>query len=454
MNKRLNLALEKATQTKALVLRQGAINETARVFRELFPDERAVVIADKTTFAVAGKAVDAMLHQEGISVDAPVILDYPDMHAEWKYVELLDEVFSKSNAIPIAVGSGTINDLTKLSSYHNNRHYMVVATAASMDGYVAFGASITKDGCKTTFPCTAPIAVVADIDIISKAPADMTASGYADLFAKVPAGADWIIADAIGIEPIDPVPFAIAQDGLHDALSNPEGDREGRSEEISKLMEGLLLGGFAMQAYPKSSRPASGADHQFSHLLNMQHYVMPNGKAPSHGFQVALGTLASLFFYRELLNADIEKLDIEACVREWPDLEVQEQEAIRMFHGTDFPMLGATEVKAKYVDREGLRRELTTFKSKWPETRRRLERQIIPVEEAMQRLRLVGAPTLPEDIGLSRQRMRDSILLAQKIRRRYTILDLGLRMCMLDKWTDALFGREGIWEIKRPPINH
>ena len=72
----------------------------------------------------------------------------------------------------------------------------------------------------------------------------------------------------------------------------------------------------------------------------------------------------------------------------------------------------------------------------------------------MQRLRLVGAPTLPEDIGLSRQRMRDSILLAQKIRRRYTILDLGLRMCMLDKWTDALFGREGIWEIKRPPINH
>ena len=114
MNKRLNLALEKATQTKALVLRQGAINETARVFRELFPDERAVVIADKTTFAVAGKAVDAMLHQEGISVDAPVILDYPDMHAEWKYVELLDEVFSKTNAIPIAVGSGTINDLTTI----------------------------------------------------------------------------------------------------------------------------------------------------------------------------------------------------------------------------------------------------------------------------------------------------------------------------------------------------
>lgn len=448
MSKSLDLALEKATQTHAIVLRQGAIEEAADVFRRFFPDKRAVVIADKTTFGVAGNAVDTMLRAEGVLTDAPVILDYPDMHAEWKYIEILDGILAETDAIPIAVGSGTINDLVKLSSFHSNRRYMVVATAASMDGYVAFGASITKDGCKTTFPCTAPIAIVADIDVISKAPADMTASGYADLFAKVPAGADWIVADAIGVEPVDPVSFSIAQDGLHDALSNPQGDREGRPEEIAKLMEGLLLGGFAMQAYPKSSRPASGADHQFSHLLNMQHYVMADGKAPSHGFQVALGTLVSLFFYRELLKTDVEAIDVEACVRNWPGLEEQEQEAVRMFQGTDFPMLGATEVKAKYVDHEGLRRELTAFKEKWPATRQRLERQLIPVEEAMRRLQLVGAPTRPEDIGLTRRRMRDSVILAQKIRRRYTILDLGLRTCLLDKWTEALFGKDGIWEIK------
>ena len=324
---------------------------------------------------------------------------------------------------------------------------MVVATAASMDGYIAFGASITKDGCKTTFPCTAPIAVVADVDIISKAPADMTASGYADLFAKVPAGADWIIADALGIEPIDPVAFSIAQDGLQEALANPEGARAGRPEDIAKLMEGLLLGGFAMQAYPKSSRPASGADHQFSHLLNMQNFVMPNGKAPSHGFQVALGTLASLFFYRELLNTQMEEIDVEACVKAWPDLAEQEAEALKMFEGTDFPTLGATEVKAKYTDRDGLRQELTTFKEKWPETRQRLEKQIISVEETMRRLRLVGAPTVPEDIGLSRQSMRENVLLAQKIRRRYTILDQALRMCKLDEWTATLFGKGGMWEM-------
>lgn len=447
MNKNLELALEKATQTHALVLSQGAIQETARVFQDFFRGKRAIVIADKTTFEVAGKTVDTILRQAGIETDTPVILDFPDMHAEWKYIEILDKALAATDAIPVAVGSGTINDLTKLSAYHNDRRYMVVATAVSMDGYIAFGASITKDGCKTTFPCTAPIAVVADIDIISKAPADMTASGYADLFAKVPAGADWIIADVLGIEPIDPVAFSIAQDGLQEALANPEGAREGRPEDIAKLMEGLLLGGFAMQAYPKSSRPASGADHQFSHLLNMQNFVMPNGKAPSHGFQVALGTLASLFFYRELLNTNMEALDVEACVKAWPDLAEQEAEALKMFEGTDFPTLGATEVKAKYTDRDGLRQELTTFKEKWPETRQRLEKQIISVEETMRRLRLVGAPTVPEDIGLSRQSMRENVLLAQKIRRRYTILDQALRMCKLDEWTATLFGKGGMWEM-------
>ena len=118
-----------------------------------------------------------------------------------------------------------------------------------------------------------------------------------------------------------------------------------------------------------------------------------------------------------------------------------------MFEGTDFPTLGATEVKAKYTDRDGLRQELTTFKEKWPETRQRLEKQIISVEETMRRLRLVGAPTVPEDIGLSRQSMRENVLLAQKIRRRYTILDQALRMCKLDEWTATLFGKGGMWEM-------
>ena len=392
---RVEIALKNASQTKALLLGAGVLSGVASLFKEQFADHKAKIIADKTTWDVAGERVSQLFKQGGVIQEEPYIFDEPEFHAEWKYIEQLDEVLKDSAAIPVAVGSGTINDLTKLCSFHNDRRYMVVATAASMDGYVAFGASITKDGNKQTFPCTAPQAVVADTDIIATAPAHMTASGYADLFAKVPAGADWILADALGIEPIDPLSFGIVQNGLQDALSDPAAARQGDPTALKKLIEGLLLGGFAMQAYPKSSRPASGADHQFSHLLNMENFVMKNGQAPSHGFQVSIGTLVSLSFHQFLLESDVEGIDVERCVQAWPSLEAQETYALNLFKDTDFPTLGAREIKAKYISREALRDELNLFKAKWPETRERLRKQLMPIDEAVERLRTVGAPVKP-----------------------------------------------------------
>jgi len=444
---RVKTALENASQTKALLLGKGVIAGIGQLFKEQFPGKRAIIIADTTTWRVAGEQVHALLAAAGIAQDEPYIFDEPEFHAEWKYIERLTDFLKGTDAIAVAVGSGTINDLTKLSSFHNDRRYMVVATAASMDGYVAFGASITKDGNKQTFPCTAPLAVVADVDIIATAPSQMTASGYADLFAKVPAGADWILADALGIEPIDPLAFGIVQDGLHDALSDPLGARNGDPVALQKLIEGLLLGGFAMQAYPKSSRPASGADHQFSHLLNMENFVMKNGQAPSHGFQVSIGTLVSLSFHEMLTKSNVQGIDVERCVAAWPSLEDQEAYALKLFEGTDFPTLGAREIKAKYVTPDELRQELNQLKATWPETRERLLRQLVTVDEAVARLKTVGAPTKPEDIDLPRTRLRESIIPAQHIRRRYTILDAGVRTQLIGTWTNQLFGKGGLWEI-------
>ena len=444
---RVKLALENATQTKALLLGKGVLSSIATLFKEQFPGKRAIIVADKTTFEVAGKAVQRFLEEGGVEQDVPFIFDEPDMHAEWKFIERLDVHLAKTEAIAIAVGSGTINDTTKLSSSHNNRRYMTVATAASMDGYTAFGASITKDGAKQTFACAAPQALVADIDVIATAPKDMTASGFGDLFAKVPAGADWIIADGLGVEPIDDLAFSIVQDGLQDALSDPIGARNGEEQALSRLIEGLLLGGFAMQAYPKSTRPASGAEHQFSHLWNMQHHVMENGVTPSHGFQVSIGTLVSLAFYEELMKSDMKSLDIEACVAAWPSLEEAEEKAIEMFKGTDFPMIGATEIKAKYVSKDELREQLSRLVENWDVIKERLAKQLVTVDEAVRRLDAVGAPTKPEQIGISRARLRDSIIEAQHIRRRFTILDLAIRTCKIDEWTNHIFGKDGVWPV-------
>ena len=131
----------------------------------------------------------------------------------------LENWMQSHDAIPVAVGSGTINDLVKLAAHRSGRPYLCAATAASMDGYTAFGASITHEGAKQTFHCPAPRAVIADIAVMKGAPSDMSASGYADLLAKVTAGADWLLADALGVEALDETAWQLVQGGLRDALA-------------------------------------------------------------------------------------------------------------------------------------------------------------------------------------------------------------------------------------------
>ncbi|RZK92368.1 MAG: sn-glycerol-1-phosphate dehydrogenase, partial [Pedobacter sp.] len=349
------------------------------------------------------------------------------------------------NAIPVAVGSGTINDLTKLAAHLTDRPYMCVATAASMDGYTAFGASITANGAKQTFNCPAPQACLADIDILSKAPTEMTAAGYADLFAKITAGADWIFADALGVEPIDDTAWSIVQDGLHEALADPEGTKNGDTKAVTQLTEGLMLGGFAMQ-WSKSSRPASGAEHQFSHLWNMEHHLN-NGEHISHGFQVSIGTLAVTALYDLMLKTDFENLDIAAALKQWPTLEQLKEEALSIFKATDFPEIGWQEAKAKYIDHQELEKQLQTLKNNWSNIKKRLATQIVPFEEAKARLATVGAPTEPEHIGITKEKLRETFVRAQYIRRRFTILDVAVRTGYLEQWLDQLFGKDGVWDI-------
>lgn len=446
MNK-VESALQRTTDTKALVIGVGTLPQTADMFKRLFPEKRAVVVADRNTWRVAGAEIHRILTEAGVAQDEAHVFADPKLYAEWRFVEELDGVLAATDAVPVAVGSGVINDLTKLCAHHNGRRYMIVGTAASMDGYTAYGASITKDGNKQTFNCPAPLGMVLDPSIPAAAPAKMSAAGYADLIAKIPAGADWMLADTVGSEAMDDFAFGLVQDGLKDALCDPKGVREGNVEKVGQLAEGLLLSGFAMQA-SQSSRPASGAEHQFSHLWDMEH-LKYEGASVSHGFKVGIGTLASTAFLEMLLDAPVEQLDIEKCVADWKSWERTEKDIYRIFdNDMEFVARGLVETKGKYVDREGLRRELIRLKQAWPELKERIRRQIIPFGEVHRRLELVGAPCEPEQIGVSRSKFKAGFEKIPYMRSRYTVIDVAFRCGYMEQWLDELFGKGGIWEIK------
>ena len=456
-------ALEKATDTKACVIGAGATEGAAKMFREMFPGaKRAIVVSDPRTRRVAGARVVELLKSSGVEVSEHVIC--PDgswFHATYDKVEEVREAIlscnqaisnqtikqSNNQTIPIAVGSGTVNDLVKRGSEEAGVRYMVVGTAASMDGYTSFGAAITKDGMKQTLACKAPLGCIVDSAVAAAAPKEMTASGYADLIAKIPAGADWMLADAIGSEAIHPDAWRFVQDPLRDSLSNPSGCAAGDEREVRKLCEGLVMSGFAMQAM-NSSRPASGTEHQVSHYWDMEDLAF-EGRPVSHGFKVGIGTLVSTKTLEFLLEQDLANLDVEAAVaRWWPTFGGAAGTFAAVYGGRPAHIRRAeTEFAKKYVSPDGLRKELAAFKANWPELSARLRAQLMPFDEVRENLKTVGAPYEPEMIGVSRARFRETYAGVPFMRARYFGLDLVQRLGLMSELQNRLFGKGGVWEV-------
>lgn len=469
---RIAKALSISTDTKVFEMGQGVAACTPDVFAKCFPGRKAVVLADIHTWPVLGEKVYVLFQQAGIPVEK-YIIDKEVFHAEWKYVEMTDCIVrgeyevakvledkeeheetapekcfrtpSESYNVLVSVGSGVINDLCKLSSYHHGQSYICVPTAASVDGYSSFGASISYDRSKQTFTCPAPVAIIADIDVIAAAPKHMTAAGYADLAAKVPAGAEWMIADFVGSEPIQDDAWHVLQDFLDDFLSDPEGVAAGNPKAVADLFEGLTLSGFAMQA-ARSSRPASCCDHLFSHILDMTGHRY-RGELQSHGYQVAIGTLTMCAVFDELFKLDLENIDVDACVEAWPTLEQEQRRALEQFRNFPAPKLGYTEITKKYSDKEAVRVELTKLKNNWPELKARLQGQVYSFDKMQDLLRRVAAPYDPSHIGITRQQLKDMFPYVQLMRFRYNVLDLAKRGGFYSSIVESVFAKGGALEI-------
>ena len=452
--------LRETNDTRACLHGSGVIAETAGFFRGLFPDAvAAVVVDDANTKPVAGDRVVAMLREAGVRVAEHTI--NPDgswFHATYDKVEEVREAI-RGKGVPVAVGSGTINDLVKRASEEAGVRYMVVGTAASMDGYTSYGAAITRDGMKQTLACRAPLGALVDTAIVKAAPKEMTASGYADLLAKIPAGADWMLAEALlpayskdgspshGCERVHPLAWRCVQGPLRDSLANPAGVAAGDEKEIAKFSEGLLMSAFAMQA-AATSRPASGTEHQVAHYWDMEDLSF-EGRPVSHGFKVGVGTLASAATWEFLLERDLAELDVEACLAKWPKTFEELAATFPAVYGNrpDHIRRAQIEMKGKYSTPDELRAELTLLKSVWPELSRRLRAQVIPYGEVLEKLRLVGAPYEPEMIGVTRARFRETYRGVPYMRNRYFALDLVERLGLMDELLERLFGKGGIWEV-------
>lgn len=436
---RIEKTLRQVDETKRVVIGEKNLQEAVSLFKECFPGRSAVLVADQNTFQAAGNVVQHYFETEsGIDVHPPFLFSEQQFHADEDHANRITELLKANDAVPVAVGSGTINDLVKLASYETGRPYMIVATAASMDGYTAYGASIQIGSFKQTRFCPAPYAVLVDMDIICPAPVEMSAAGYADLLAKVPAGADWILADLIGTEPIDRAAWNIVQPELRNWLREPGGIPGRDRKALLYLIEGLLMSGLAMQK-AKSSRTASGAEHFFSHLWDNQHHTH-HGVVPSHGYKVGIGTLVSSALYEQFLAMDRERFRNahQTALNALKDWETIEKEIRQAFPDETLAEQVLRESRNKYVEKDEVERRFNIYLDSWDSLQNQIREQVLPVAEVREMLQASGAPARPEEIGIGRSRLEESCRLAKMIRSRYNILDFTDEQGFWSSWIPAV----------------
>jgi len=275
-------------------------------------DSLLLVVGDPRTLAVCGNALATALDDLGKDVKTLILGgDRNKLHASEHQVRSLGERIDfhaaglppGANILPVAVGSGTVNDIVKAAAFERNLPYIVVATAASMNGYTSAIAALTVDGLKKTVPSAPPLAVFADPEVLAAAPNRMAVSGLADLLSKPVSSADWKLAHLLWDEPYCEAPVRIADDAVEQAAREAGRIREGDPGGITALFDALLISGMSM-AMAGTSSPASGGEHLISHYLDMTAPFEPGGpREPMlHGEQVGAATAVTTRLYRSVLD--------------------------------------------------------------------------------------------------------------------------------------------------------
>ena len=211
-----------------------------------------LLVADENTYRALGQAVEVALIAQGYDV-VTVVLKGKEVIADEHYLMRVLLSADRRERTFLAVGSGTITDITRFVSYRVGREFISLPTAPSVDGFTSIGAPLVVGGLKQTVICQAPAAVFADLPTLAVAPRRLIAAGFGDLIGKYFSLSDWKLGHLLWDEPYDE---GIAGRMLGAAQSCADQVQEiagGSVEGIRRLMEGLIEAGFGMLEFGNTS---------------------------------------------------------------------------------------------------------------------------------------------------------------------------------------------------------
>lgn len=303
---------------QAIRVGSGVIQELPGILRDLGASH-IFLVADNYTYEAAGRQVEQLLDQAGLAYHKRVFqTETPLVPNEYALGSVLAAMTSQDDML-LAVGSGTLNDVTKYVSARTGVPYVIAATAPSMDGYASTVAPTILDGFKTTLPAVYPAAIVADVDILKDAPMPMLTAGFGDIIGKFTSLADWRLSHQLNGKYYCPEVAGVIEAAVETCAANAQALAQREPQAIQAVTEALILSGLAM-GMVGVSRPASGAEHQMAHYWEMD--ALRRGEEhPLHGNAVGVGTVLAASLYEMAVEylpqgfAAPDKGQILACLQ-------------------------------------------------------------------------------------------------------------------------------------------
>ncbi len=442
---RLLAPRDQAGHTQHIALGAGAIETLGAWMASERAETVDLVVCDPHTLPIAAKVIETL--GEAKRITRLLTLEPTPGEA---HLVCDDEVIINVTAIlrsspylnPIAVGSGTINDITKMASFALERDYTCVPTAASMNGYTSTIGAVLSRGVKRTLSAHQPAAIFADLDVLVEAPPELNQAGFGDLLSKPFSHADWLLSHLIRNIPYDPAPSRLLDEPFSRLLADAAevGARSHRG--IATLMETLLLSGFSM-AMAGTSAPASGGEHLVSHYWDMEQHCQHAPLYAFHGTQVGIATRLSALLFDRL--AACEQLSVDGV--QGPKPQSMTATGLAAHHPKLTPAVlqeVLEQIDAKQRVGPDWDEEMARVVRDWPRIRQVLRDNLMPSAAITDALHAAGCPSKPSDIGVDKVHALRTLKVCRQIRSRYVALDLLADLGVLGAWAqDALAEVEG-----------
>ncbi len=432
-------------RTRHVTLAPSAIEALPGYLDATLPaDKHAVVICDDHTHAAAGKRVIEAIRASGrtcrvLTLEPRVEDDH--LVCEDGAIAALRTILAAGDGMAVAVGAGTVNDIVKMATHELERDYVVVPTAASMNGYTSLIAAVLVGGVKRTLPAQQPVAIFADTDVLVAAPAHLNRAGFGDLVSKPFSNADWLLSSLVRGVPFNTAPSELLDEVFAEMLDAAAAIGRAERAGLATLMQAILLSGYSM-TIAGSSSPASGGEHLVSHYWDMEQLHHNAPLVALHGTQVGVATRQSAMLFERLLATDVGGIDVDALVARRADASYLDTLAAA-HPNLDATIVGEirTQLASKQKHGAELRAELVHVRDSWDEMRPKLAAMCMPVETLTRALQDAGCAERASQLGVDQERAIRTLRVCRHIRGRYVALDLIADLGLLDSWAAEVVAR-------------